>query len=95
MLPQQLRGGRHQEGQSAPKVCESVNVIWRWCALFTRTCLEECFCWQENIVSMGGTSLRPHFPLRVSTLPLFPAAQGHVMVRERLMHLQQHAMKSN
>lgn len=36
MLFQQFRGQTHQEGQSAQKVSESLNVIWRWCALFTR-----------------------------------------------------------
>lgn len=53
------------------------------------------FCLQENIVSMGGTSLRPHFPLCVSLSLFSPAAQGHAMVWERLMHLQRHAVKSN
>lgn len=56
-------------------------------------------CWRENIVSMGGTSLwpppPPPSPTLCLTLPPFPAAQGHVMVWERLMHLQRHAVKSN
>lgn len=37
----------------------------------------------------------PASPLLCLTLPLPPAAQGHAMVWERLMHLQRHAVKSN
>lgn len=59
-------------------------------------CLQGCAC-------VGGRALLawearrsdPLSPTPCLTLPLSPAAQGHVMVWERLMHLQRRAVKSN
>lgn len=65
------------------------------CTVYT-ACLEGC-------ASVGRRTLlaweaRRSDPTSLSlclTLPLSPAAQGHAMVWERLMHLQRHAVKSN
>lgn len=65
------------------------------CSVYTG-CPEGCACvGGRTLLAWEARRSDPLSPTPCLTLPLSPAAQGHVMVWERLMHLQRHAVKSN